>query len=233
MSDSRGWLLLTDSSFRASWEVPIASADDVCGVTAIGETSFAIIATEEKTTTALGKARCAVFTGSRELLWQIQIPRDGRGELAALGALPDGDLIAVGHYAAKQRDATRLWVVRLAPGGTIVWERLLGPQNEERRGRAIATLSDGSIAVAGDALRANRRGLRVARLAADGAVIWEWSDEAQHEHSEAHGVAGTTDGGLVLVGSTAATGQGPLCARVLRLTGDGNLVWDRIFRSGD
>jgi hypothetical protein len=105
---------------------------------------------------------------------------------------------------------------------------LLGPPEEERRGRAIVALSDGGVAVAGAALRDDRRGLRVARLAADGRLVWEHAYGGDN-YDVASGLAATADGGLVLVGSTMSKGPGKSNIWVLRLDTDGRVLWDRVF----
>ena len=109
--------------------------------------------------------------------------------------------------------------------GSRSWERLLGDEGEEHRGRAVALLADGDLAVAGDAARGGRRGIRVARLGADGTTLWEQAF-GDGEQDIALGLAATADGGLVVVGSTL---EGKTRGRVRRLDPGGELVWSRTF----
>jgi hypothetical protein len=100
-----------------------------------------------------------------------------------------------------------------------------------RLGAAIVELSDGGFAVAGAAQRDGRRGLRLARLASDGTLVWERAYGGD-PHDEATGLARTADGGFVLVGSTSkggGQGSGKTNVWVLKLDGDGRLAWDRVL----
>lgn len=128
-----------------------------------------------------------------------------------------------------------MWIVQVNATSEVVWERLVGPADEQRRGRAIVSLTDGGVAVAGDAQLGSHRGLRVARFAANGTLVWEhaYGGEGVNESSVARGLARTHDSGLVLVGSTTAKGQGKTNVWILRLDDDGRLLWDRVFGSAD
>jgi hypothetical protein len=216
---------------RALWELPIDDTDDVYGVASLGDGGFATAARRARSTTGFGVTRVTGYAADRRVRWQRALPATGRAEPAALTRLSDGGLALIGHHAAGDRDKAQLWVVRLNAAGDVAWERLLGNPGEERRGRAIAALADGGLAVAGDALAGGHRGLRVARLAGDGTVRWEHSYGGDGD-AVARGLAATPDGGLVVVGSTTEKrpgAAGKTNAWILRLDGDGHVVWDRAY----
>lgn len=227
----KGWLLCADDELRTSWELPIDDVDVVNGLAPIVEGAFAMVASQEQSTTTLGMTLLAAFAGDRRVRYRKRLPTAGRGEPAALAVLPDGDLVAVGHYSESERDVAQLWVVRVDTAGEVAWERFLGPVDEDRRGRAIAPLADGGVVVAGDALRDGRRSLRVVHLAVDGTVVWERAYGGEREYDVARGIARTEDDGLVVVGSTKSKELGKTNAWVLRLDGDRSLQWDRVFGS--
>jgi hypothetical protein len=97
-----------------------------------------------------------------------------------------------------------------------------------RLGTAVVALPDGGFAVAGAAQRDGHRGLRLARLTSDGTLMWERAYGGE-QRDEATGLARTADGGFVLVGSTMSKGAGKTTVWILKLDGDGRLVWDRAF----
>ncbi|MBA3805826.1 MAG: hypothetical protein H0X14_08975, partial [Acidobacteria bacterium] len=153
----KGSLVCVNAELHTSWEIPIDDVDDVHGLAPLADGGFAMVASQEKSTTALGMTRLAAFTGDQRIRWQKRLPTEGRGEPAALAALADGGLIVIGHRSISEQDTARMWVVRVDAAGEVVWERLLGPSDEEQRGRAIVLLADGDVVVAGDALRKGRR----------------------------------------------------------------------------
>jgi outer membrane protein assembly factor BamB len=206
------------------WTSSLEDVATVAGLAALPAGGFAFVGVAEPSPTALGMTRVAAVPSVREVRWTRTLPEAGRGEPAGLVGLGD-DLVVAGHSASDGQAPARLWVTRLDAGGQPLWERLLGDEREEQRGRAVAVLADGDIAVAGDAARGGRRGVRVARLAVDGSTVWEQAF-GDGEQDVALGLAATADGGLVVVGSTL---DGRTQGRVRRLDAGGALVWTRAF----
>ena len=218
MERGRGYLATED------WSASLDDVGAVAGVAALADGGFALAAVAEPSPSALGLTRVAAFGADRAERWARRLPEAGRGEPAGIAAAEGGDLVLVGHHSPGAAPA-RLWVTRLGADGSARWERLLGDEREEHRGRAVALLADGGIAVAGDAARGGRRGVRVARLGADGTTVWEKAF-GEGEQDVALGLAATADGGLVVVGSTL---DGKTQGRIRRLDGAGDLLWTRAF----
>ena len=119
---------------------------------------------------------------------------------------------------------------RLDARGASQWPRLRGTDEEERRGRAVAALADGGIAVVSDALSHGVRAFHVARLDGAGTLQWERRyGSGERAQDVAHGVAATADGGMVVVGSTLSGASRKRCAWLLRLESDGMLRWQRVY----
>src|SRR3954447_22397926 len=212
-----GWVVRLGGDLEVEWEHVLGDVDGVQGLAAV-DAGTAVAATEERSTTPVGTARLLLISGDGGVRRQLSLPADGRGEPAALAAL-DGGLVAAGHHAASEDAETRLWVVRVDAEAAPVWERRLGRPAEERRGRAIAGCEDGGVAVAADAILDGKRGLRLARLDAEGNPAWERAYDGGGADVAA-GVACTDDGGLVLAGSSTARAGGTK-PRVMRLDGRG------------
>lgn len=225
----KGWLVRFDAALRVAWEQPLTDVEEITGLTALDDGGFAAAANQEKPTTGLGVGRVIAWDGDGSVRWQRRLPARRRGELAAVAALPDNGLMVVGHSAADEQAKARLWVTRLDPSGEVMWERMLGKEMQEQRGRALVVLPDGGVAVVGDAVQGlDQRSIQVARLAGDGTLLWEKAFGGEHT-DVARGIARTEDGGLVVVGSTMSKGPGKTNAWVLHLDGHGTLRWDRAF----
>jgi hypothetical protein len=179
-TDSKGWLVCIDDGLRLSWQLQNLGVSNIYGIAQLTDGGFALIVSEERSTTALGMARVAAFAADRRERWQVRLPTTGRGELTALAPLEDG-IVAVGHRSASGRDTAQFWIVRLAATGDIVWEAQIGPPDEARRGRAVVPFADGSVAVAGHASSDGRHEVRVAgetsvwilRIDGNGRLLWE------------------------------------------------------------
>jgi hypothetical protein len=227
MADWKGWLVRLDPTLRATSQQRFDELDEINGLAALPGGGFAMIGSEQKSTTAFGLTRLGVFGADGIAVWQRQLPTTGRGEPAALAIAFDGSLLASGHGADSERHATRSWVARASTVATLAWQRWFGRVDEEQRGRAIAAMPEGGIAIAGDAMRAGSRGLRVVRLASDGTTLWEREFGGGSDQDDlARGLARTEDGGLLLVASTR-NGPGVGNVWVLRLDRTGDLLWQR------
>jgi hypothetical protein len=220
-----GWLVTVDADLRPNWEAALERVDEVVGLTELAD-GFAVVAVLERSTTTLGMTRVAAYGPDRRERWHRRLPTEGRGEPAAVAA--GEHLVVVGH--ADDGDATRVWAVALGAAGEVAWERRLDAAGEGCRGRAVAPLPDGGVAVSGDARRGENRGAYVARLHGDGTVAWERAFDPRQGHEEVvGGVAAADNGDIVVVGVATAIPSGVAAAQVRRLDGAGALLWQRTF----
>ncbi|HMG56471.1 MAG TPA: hypothetical protein VK601_23385, partial [Kofleriaceae bacterium] len=238
--NGHGWLVQVDprldpapdpkagAKLRATWDAPLAEVDDVFGLVPL-DGGFAMVARRERSTLRFGRTRAAAFQADRKVRWQVELPAEGRGEPAGLARLPGGGVALVGHHAASDHARSKIWVAKVTGADQVAWQRTLGSPEDECRGRAIAALPDGGVVVAGDALRDGKRGLRLARIGPDGAMIWEHALGDATGQDVARGIAPTADGGFVVVGSTSSKGAGKTNVWIVKLDSDGRRVWDRAF----
>jgi hypothetical protein len=230
LAQGRGFLVRMDASLRVTWQMPLSEVEEVIGMTALAS-GVAVAANQEKPTARLGIGRVLVLDADHHVRWQCRVPAERRGELAGLASLPDGDLIVVGHSTAADGAKTRILVTRLGGNGVPSWAQLLGPEDQEQRGRAIVALPDGSVVAVGDALDAmNRRRILVFRLSASGTTSWERSFGGAGS-DVARGITRLNDGSLVVVGSTTRHGPGKTNALILHIDEHGDLLWERSFGS--
>lgn len=215
----RGWLVGEGA------EVTVADALELTSLAPARDGGVVAAGTRTRSTTSLGSGLLAGFGGNLSELWRRELPEGGGGELAAVAALPDGDLVAVGHH--DQAGQELVWCLRIGAGGDTAWERTLsGFDGAPHRGRAVAVLPPGGdIAVAGDAAADGGRRMLVARLSGGGELLWERRFETSEE--VVRGAAATSDG-IVIVGSTTASGTGRTEVLVRSLAADGHERWTRV-----
>jgi hypothetical protein len=221
----KGWLVSANARLHEDWSLTLDDLEDVDSVAPLAEGSFAAVGGTDRSTTRLGLAHVVTFAREGRVRWKIQLPSVGRGELTAVAAFPDGSLAGVGHATTAESELARLWVVRLNPSGEIVWEKRLGPVEDEHRGRTIAALPDGGLALAGEGIHAGRRTARVIRLTVDGTEAWQCAYGDDHADTSARGITPTSDGGLVLAGSIVS-GPNKTIVRILKLDGHGRPTWE-------
>lgn len=169
--------------------------------------------------------------------WQRVIGGGDSEQAYGVVPTPDGGVAIVGQTRSWGNGESDLWLVRLDASGRMRWYRTIGgPAND--RGRAIAALPDGHVAVAGFAtlVPENGRDLYVARLDADGRIVWQDTLDSPADDG-AVAIAATPDDGLLVTGYRRMPGPQGYDLQVLRYDADGRRLWERqvdssLFESG-
>jgi hypothetical protein len=226
----KGWLMCANAGLGTEWDLLIDKVDDVRGIASLPDGGFAAVASTDRSTTGLGLTRLAAFAEDGSIRWQVQLPLSGHGELTAITALPDGGLAGVGHHTTTEDGSAQVWVARFDAAGGVVWECRVGVVGEEHRGRAIMSLSDGSLVIASDEIRSGQREARVTHFSADGTIIAGQTYGGERIHNLARDLARTEDDGLVLVGA-ARRELGKNSIWILCLAPDGQTLWEHVIES--
>ena len=196
---------------------------------------------EAASTSAVKAAEEAKTTGLTRIFWQRSfsgndpIAREIRG-LRRIDVLPDGGLVGVGWWERGLYGLSRhsaIWVVRLDAKGNLLWEKTFNGYGLET-GRAIAVLPGGDIVIAGEwypkfsPTEGGRVDTLVARLDKAGEVVWKKIFiGTRYKHVEAMAVLPSGD--FVVAGSRTETQGGPSHSWVLKLSNDGEVIWDRTY----
>jgi len=151
------------------------------------------------------------------------------GDIAyGIVALEEGDSAIVGTCKSFNAQGTDLCLLRMSATGEMKWRFLLGGAKADD-GKAITRAADGSIMVLGSTKSlANNydRNLYVAKISLDGKLIWERSIGGDRDEF-AGGIAGTDDGGVLVVGDSESYGNGYRDIYITKLDKDGNIVSSR------
>ena len=142
---------------------------------------------------------------------------------------PDGGIAVVGQTRSWGNGASDLWLVKLDAAGRLAWDRTIGgPGND--RGRAIAALPDGGLAVAGFVTRTEEQGRDafVARLDSDGAILWQESVDSPGDDAASH-LAIAPGGGLLVTGYRHVSRENGYDLWAARYDPAGRLIWQRLI----
>ncbi|MGV7224948.1 MAG: hypothetical protein ACQ9MH_25955 [Nitrospinales bacterium] len=187
----------------------------------------------------------AVGVGSSAKIWALRLNLDGslawqKSYAPGNGAgrsirqtfdtdgSPSGYVLAGNNYYG-------LWVIKLNIDGSIGWERTYLYTGNPRSIYCIRQISGGGYIVVGESRTASNSSndAFVARLAADGAIVWQGSyggeeREVGYEVLESRDVQNSPDG-FVVAGFTESFGMGQKDAWVFKVDGDGNLQWQKTY----
>lgn len=123
--------------------------------------------------------------------------------------LENGHSAIVGTCKSYEAERTDICVTRMNEKGDMEWRLWLGGEKEDE-GKAISRASDGSIFVLGwtKSLAKNYdKDIYVAKVSLEGKLIWEKAIGGERDEY-AGGIAGTDDGGAVVVGDSESFGKG-------------------------
>jgi hypothetical protein len=196
--------------------------------------SYVVGITDSFTTDQFGNPSPRIFlvkfAADGSLVWQriwngITVRGLGRTGVA-LGA---GDSVYVtGVSTNNGNDAVLL---KFDANGTLLWERTWGgPDSDESL--AVAAGPDGSAYIAGTATSfgPSSSGLFVVKFDSLGNLVWQRISDG----AAANAVAVGPDGNVYAAGTTPRPDQiGNFDVIALKITSDGNLVWQRTYSAGD
>jgi hypothetical protein len=169
-----------------------------------GITLFSLTVYAEETKTEKGLNRNAYIAQ-----WQTIYGGDEDDIAYGIVALEDGDSAIVGtckSYGAKRTD---ICVTRMTAKGEMKWRLWIGGKKKDE-GKAISRAADGSILVLGSSKSFSKNydyDLLVAKVSLAGKLVWK-KDIGGKRDEFAGGIAGTDDGGALIVGDSKSYSEG-------------------------
>ena len=164
-----------------------------------------------------------------ETVWQKIYGGEDDDIAHAVVMLENGDNAIVGECKSFNAERSDICVTRITADGATRWRKLLGGKKTDR-GVAITRAKDGNLLILGAGKSFNDNAdqdLYVAKLSLDGKLIWEKNFGGDRDEY-AGGIAGTNDGGVMVVGSSESfSKRGAKDIYIVHLDKDGKLISER------
>jgi hypothetical protein len=231
LSGSReAWVVRTDGdgAVRWQWSPGGPKRDGALAVTASGDGGCVAAGYDSD------EARLWIFKLDAKgvLAWSRTVSAGHSGRAVAIIRARDGGYAVAAHAKTGANKPDRAFVLRLSPKGEIKWSKFAG--KGESRAADLRETRDGGFVVAGVARERDdpRLALWAARLDRNGRTIWE-------EHFNGPGapeaVRVEVARGREFILAATMTGPKPAAGdaapasalRLLRLSEDGDAIWDR------
>ena len=139
--------------------------------------------------------------------------------------LEDGESAVVGSCKSFNAQRSDICVTRLNKEGQTLWRKLLGGKKNDK-GIGISRSADGNLLILGESKSFKHGGLDLyaAKLSLDGKLLWE-NNFGGDRDEYAGGIAGTNDGGVLLIGSSESfSKKGSQDIYIVRLNKNGKLL---------
>jgi len=165
-----------------------------------------------------------------EKVWQEIYGGSDTDRALGVVALENGDVAVAGTCKSFGAEQSDICVTRVDAKGKTVWRKMLGGKNMDMAA-GISRAADGSLFVVGTSrsFSAKRdRDIYVAKISLDGKGIWQTTfGKERAEYGRA--IAGTDDGGAIVVGETESFGNGYKDIFIVKIDKSGRMLSEKVI----
>jgi uncharacterized delta-60 repeat protein len=223
-----------DGSFdwQRTWEGPDQFGNDRANGVAVAPDGSVYVT--GRTLGVRGDVLLLKFSPEGSLVWQRRWDGGGTEGGEAVAVAGDGSVYVAGGTDSFGGSG-QLLVLRFAPDGTLVWQRV----RSAAAGEGIAVGPDGSVLVAGLAPRPGgviESDMVLLKLDPQGLLVWQRAYSTAEIVDARGGVTVAGDGSVYVAGGIQeVTRQGDAVndTMIVRFGSDGSLVWDRGYDGGN
>ncbi|HOI28495.1 MAG TPA: T9SS type A sorting domain-containing protein [Melioribacteraceae bacterium] len=166
---------------------------------------------------------------SGEVLWSHSYGVEDLGEgVGHIEERTDGSFILFGSKQTFKNGPSDLYFAKLNADRTVAWEKIFGGADEENSGTFVNT-PDGGFLLAGTT-RSFSTSTQVYLIKTDqnGNKVWE-KNFGGNGGDAGKKIIPTRDGNYMILATTSSKGSGDFDVYLLKVTGNGDLVWDKTF----
>lgn len=223
----QAWARKYDAKGKEQWAFVRASAlPDVGssfmnGVAVDDQGAVYVAGRESDTEKSIFKAYLMRLDGSDTPVWTVETPAAGGTAHSGVAITPEGDIV---HATALRNDKKKFsaLVGKYDANGKKVWSKTY--LDEEGYALAVSVAADGTIAVSGLSLNVNDADMWIAKLDADGGLLWTDKYDGEVGGDVGWAVGHSAAGDIYLGGDVTVNGQ-QQNVMVRRYTSDGELYW--------
>ena len=193
------------------------------------------------------------LNASGAITWNVLLGGNGTEEMPNITQTTDAGYIVAGTSSSSANGDVSgtvsgtydFWVVKLNSTGGIIWNRLIGG-NQEEFANSVAQAADGGYIVAGSSNSPASGNISVSthgefdfllvKLDAAGNIVWNKMLGGAGEDIP-YAVNPTNDGGYILAGFSLSSASGNVVDNsygfedgwILKLDASGNIIWNKLF----
>jgi uncharacterized delta-60 repeat protein len=171
------------------------------------------------------KSKKSIEKEEYHAVWQKLYGGDEDDIAYDIVALENGDSAIVGTCKSFHAKRTDICVTRMTAKGDMKWRLWLGGEKKDE-GKAIARAADGNILVLGSSKSFSKNydyDLYVAKVSLEGKLVWK-QDLGGKRDEFAGGIAGTDDGGALVVGDSESYSDGDKNIYIAKLDKNGKIL---------
>lgn len=161
--------------------------------------------------------------------WVRTYGGDDRDVARDVAVEKNGDIVVVGETSSFGMGYADFWVLKLDKDGNIIWQKAYGMDGPDVAD-AVAIAENGDIIVGGtsSSFGIGDEDFWILRLDPQGEVKWQKA-YGGYENDELCSIALTSNGEIIAAGTTESFGEGKSDFWVLKLDGNGNVIWQKAY----
>lgn len=215
------------------------AGDDAWSVAVTSDNGFVVAGQTESFGSGKKDAWLIKTDTAGKVLWQNTYGGRGNDVFYFVRPTQDGGFIACGSTTSTNiADKTDAWAVKVTQTGQVEWAKAFGGGASDEFYEIYETADHGFIAAGhSSSFSASLQpDPWVVKLDKTGNIVWQ-KTYGGSAPDYAYSIKQTNDGGYVVVGTTASFGTGVYGTYaadilLLRLDGDGNLLWSKVYGGG-
>ncbi|MEP3225734.1 MAG: hypothetical protein ABJO01_07155 [Parasphingorhabdus sp.] len=164
-----------------------------------------------------------------QINWERTYGNTAADHLHSWTIMPDGGLLMAGKTNAVPTGPSNAWLVCTDAQGQLLWQKNFGNSDTDYA-RDLLSLTDGNFLMLGNQFSENngRYNLWLVKLDPAGNILWQ-KNYGGERNEYARSIMATPDGNFLISGATESKGAGSFDVWLLKIDGEGNLLWDKTF----
>ena len=142
----------------------------------------------------------------------------------------DGGYIATGNTNSFGAGSQDIWLIKIDGERNVTWQKTYGGSAYDYA-NSVQQTADGGYIIAGstESFGVASEDVWVLKLDGNGDVVWQKTYGGDANYDYANSIQQTADGGYIVAGFTTSFGEGNGDAWVLKLDGNGDVVWQKTY----
>jgi hypothetical protein len=153
-------------------------------------------------------------------------PDDDRGY--SVQQTRDGGYIIVGETWSYGAGGYDVYLIKVYANGNMQWSKTFGGRGDDR-GYSVQQTRDGGYIIVGETWSYGALGDYVYLIKVDANGNMQWSKTFGKGSDVGYSVQQTSDGGYIIVGTTASYGAGWADVYLIKVDANGNMQWSKTF----
>ena len=223
------WVAKLGAEGGIDWEKTYDDLNFAADLQQIADGGYIIAGNTDKLGAGADDIGIIRLAADRTTTWAKTYGESASDRMISIEQVSDGGFIVLGETRNFGVGIIDIWILKLNPDGTVVWQKSYGGPLTDQASSILPT-ADGGFIVGGssESFGAGNVDVWLLKLHGDGTVAWQKTYGGSGTEF-CTSVVPTADSGYLVVASTDSFGAGDFDFWILKLDADGNVTWQKTY----